>query len=318
MELFKTISNQTFLEPTVNLKKLIILYFAKNGIESVRELSRLLGFSVGSISEYVKHLEREGFLSENMKITAKGQEYFSSYFSKFKAEALALSGIIESELGTSGITIAAVASKNSFLIKNIKEIFSIKVELKIFSSTYEAFTKCREAHYYIIGSVPATKLMSFGFDLKTKLELLSARHAIVGHKNPKKLLIVGEDSVSASLYRNSQLFFSQRDMESFDGIEFVDSLYDIISKLSHKEYAAILWDPFIEYVEKSLGVQILLEFPKKTTASQVLIRNNENYLESRLTEKIESEIQRCLNGDCSKLDLQKEIEKFLAGGNNND
>lgn len=314
MDLLKVISKQVFLEPTVNMKRLMIFHCIKEGIESIRELSRLLGFSVGSTSEYVKTMEREGLLSDDMKITNKGKKYFSSSFDKFKIEALELSGIIESELGSSRIIIAAVASKNSFQIKNIKEIFSKKVELKIFSTTYEAFTNCREAHYYIIGSVPATKLMSFGFDLKAKQELLPANHAIVGYENSKKLLIVGEDSVSASLYRNSKLFFSKKDIELFDKIEFVDSLYDIISGLTNKKHAAILWDPFIEYSEKKLGTKTLLEFPKKTIASQVLIRNNENYLETHLAEKLEAEILRCLKSDYSTRYLQQEIKNFLNGG----
>ena len=252
---------------------------------SVRSISRSIGLSVGSVSQYIRDLVNEGLVSSNNELTSEGKEYCQKNLKGLQEFLLKISDLIIEEFSTNSIKVGAVACKSSFTIGCIGQIFKRKVEFQFFSTAYEAFSSYRDAHFFIIGSVPAAKLMSFGIKIKLLSNLASENHSIVGKDRSDTLIVIGEDSVSASLVKNARLFNIDLGYKKF---EFTNSINSAIDALANS-YDVLLWEPFSDYAIRDLGASEKYRFPSHNYATQVLVRNEEQYVENRVTEAFELE-----------------------------
>lgn len=275
---------------------------------SVRSISRSTGLSVGSVSQYIKHLTNERLLSSNNELTSKGKEYYEISLKGLQELLLDSSDLIIEEFGTDLIRVGAVACKSSFTIGCLEQIFGRKVEFQFFSTAYEAFSSCRDAHFFIIGSVPATKLMSFGIGIEFLSNLASESHSIVGKGTSESLIVIGEDSVSASLVKNARLFNIDLGYKKF---EFTNSMKCAIDALANL-YDVLLWEPFSDYAIRHLGASLKYIFPSHNYATQVLVRNKDQYIENRVAEAFGFEANKLLQAFDSE-SLLCSARRFLGG-----
>lgn len=277
--------------------------------KSVRSISRSIGLSVGSVSQYIRDLTNEGILGPNYELTGKGRKFYEENLNSLQEFLLGVADLVVEEFGLSSIIVGAVTCKSSFTIGCIEQIFKRNVEYQFFSTAYEAFSCCRDAHFFIMGSVPAAKLMSFGIHMKLLSNLASENHSIVGKEKSDTLVVIGEDSVSASLVKNARLFSIDLGYKKF---EFTDSIKSAIDAIANS-YDVLLWEPFSDYALRELGASEKYRFPTHNYATQVLVRNEEQYLENRVTEAFVHEVKRVLETVDTEL-LIDSAKKFLGGG----
>ncbi len=300
--------DKNYFKADSRVNKIMILNEIDSDNKSVRSISRSIGLSVGSVSQYIRDLTNEGILDPNYEFTPKGRKYYEENLNSLQEFLLRVSDLVVEEFGLSAITVAAVACNSSFTIGCIEQILQRKVEYQFFSTAYEAFSSCRDAHFFIIGSVPAAKLMSFGIHIKLLSSLASENHSIVGKEKSDTLIVIGEDSVSASLVKNARLFNVNLGYKKF---EFTDSIKSAIDSLANS-FDVLLWEPFSDYAVRELGASERYRFPTHNYATQVLVRNEEQYVENRVSEAFQLEVREMLQTFNTE-QLIDSARKFLGG-----
>lgn len=297
-----------FFKADPELNKLIIMHELKTENTSVRSISRTSGLSVGSVSQYIQNLIHDGFVTSENLLTSKGEKYYHKTFNNLQSFLLNASDLIIEEFGSRTIKIAAVACKSSFLIERIDRIFRRTLEFQYFSTAYEVFTKCKDVNLFVIGSVPAVKLMSFGAKIKPLSDLSNEKHAIIGNKGKSDcLIVIGEDSVSSSLVKNAKIFGINL---GYKKVKYIDSI-EAAMNLLKASYDVLLWEPFLDYALSNLKVTEKYLFPSHNYSTQVLIKNEEQYLENRIEEAFIIEAKKAISDQNDEYLLNR-AKQFLG------
>lgn len=314
--IYKTLMNSNFLTPGKEWKKIMILSLLSKGNKALRSIAKDLKISVGLVSKYVSQLRKESYLDDDLKLTTKGNNFLEKQKANIEKELLNTYDLVKSQLGTKKVTIAAVASKSGFSLEGLKQDLSIDLCVHYYSTAYEAFKNNNDADYFIIGSVPATKMMSFGLSLEKRIDLLPENHFILKKGNSEVLYVIGNESVSASICKNAQIFGIEI-INTFKKIEYIPDIYEAFKKLNNGEGSILIWEPFDIVAKKDFNASIIHTFSNNKVPSQVLIKNNKRFLEKSIMDEIESKISFSL-GTLDQNDLYRASIDFLKRGIAND
>lgn len=312
-KIYEELMNSRFLMPGKEWKKIMILSLLSKENKALRSIAKDLKISVGLVSKYINQLRKESLLDNDLQLTTKGNNFLEKQKANIEKELLNTYDLVKSQLGTKKVTIAAVASKSGFSLENLKQDLSINLHVHYYSTAYEAFKNCSDADYFVIGSVPAMKMMSFGLSLEKRLDLLPENHFIVKKGSNKVLYVIGSESVSASICKNAQIFGIEI-INTFEKVEYISNIYEAFEILKNDEGCILIWEPFDIVAKKEFGASIIHTFSNDEIPSQVLLKNSKRYLEKTIMEEIESKIFFSLNS-LNKKELYKTSLEFLRGDN---
>ncbi len=314
--IYKALMDSNFVNPGKQWKKLMILSFIGEKKMKLRKTAEKLEISVGLVSKYVNQLQKDAYLDSHLLLTKKGIYLLEKQNNKLEHELLKTYDLVKNQLGTKKVTIAAVASKSGFSLNNLKKDLSVDLDIHYYSTAYEAFKNDNDVDYFIIGSVPAMKMMSFGLQLERKLDLLPENHYIVEKGNNEVLYVIGNESVSASICKNAQIFGIEI-INTFKRIKYISNIYEAFEKLNNGEGSVLIWEPFDIVATKEFNASIIHTFSNNEIPSQVLIKNSKRFLENTIMDEIESKISFLLE-TLDRDGLHKASLDFLQRGVNYD
>lgn len=310
--MFNLLRNSKFITSTKELKQYLILQEMIEGQTTIREISRKYGFSAGLVSDYVSGMKREEFLDDENRITGKGNAFFQHTYHEVRNELLLFSELFGSSLKTEELAVASVASTSGFALASMEHLFLTKVNVQLFSRGYEAVKNVPEAHYYVMGNIPAMRLHSFGIGLEIKKPLLAEKHHILGNPDNHCLCIIGEASVSASLYQTG-ISFGINALHKYQEVFFADRLEQAIKLAIEGKMNILIWEPFATFLEQEHRLTKLFNFPEAELFTQVLVRNTKIFIEKELQDVFENRVDSILSTYNPSGIYKQEIHDFLKG-----
>ncbi|SDC79682.1 hypothetical protein [Geotoga petraea] len=283
-EIKKLLTRNEYIGEGIKFKTLFILDIKnKKDNIGVRALSRETGYSSSFISKLVNNLLKEGYLDTNFNINNKGEKYYKKLKLEFK-EILNKINYLSSEIiAKEKVNIYSVTSPFSlYLSENTNNLY--KIILK--THTYNFIQNIEKNSFSIIGIIPYMNLKSLGLNIEIIKEIEGGNHIVVGKEKTKKLIILGENTVTDSIYKNSNII-EKNFFKKYNDILYIDNINDLEKKLQiDSSYNVFLWEPISDYIIKKYDLKKIKIFKNANVFTQVFIRNKDIFLEKIIEEKI--------------------------------
>jgi hypothetical protein len=272
------LSQASFVVPGRLLHQFLVLDQLKAGNRATRAISRAIGVSAGLVSQYTAEFRRSRLVTADGRLTALGRGRHEADLRRLRQELLQLSDALDAEFRPENLHVAAIPCTSSFLAARMAPIRERRAVIVFESTAEQALRLHPDAHFYIVGNVPALRLINIGFNLSIELNLLPEAHWVVGRGPTTTLIVVGEDSVSASLVATARAH-GESFLHAYRSIRYAHSVGEALQRAESGEGDVLLWQPFAKLLRQKEGQHRKFEFPSTRYSTHVLVRNRDQFVE---------------------------------------
>lgn len=246
-------------------------------------MSRKTGYSISYISKLMNSLLKEGYLDSSFNINSKGKKYYKLLKKEFRDILNKINYLSSDFITKEKVSIYSVINPFSlFLSENKNDLY--KIILK--THTYNFIQNIEKSPFSIIGIIPYMNLKSIGLNIDIITEIEGGNHVVVGKNKTKKLIILGENTLTDSIYKNSNII-ENNFFREYDDILYIENIKELENKLkTDLSYNVFLWEPLSDYVLKKYNIKKIKTFKNSDVFKQVFIRNEDVFLEKITEEKI--------------------------------